>query len=103
MRILQEPPLLSRSASAGRGFKRRVLALWGFCFAERSPRGAAVEESCGSSLGVGGQSVRERVRGFPLLALAPCGAAVVRRVRVGRAPQSDRAFVRVVAGGVVPW
>ena len=53
-------------ASAGRGFTRRVLALWGFCFAERSPRGAAVEESCGSSLGVGGQRVRERVRVSPL-------------------------------------
>ena len=54
------------SFRAGRGFKRRVLALWGFCFAERSPRGAAVEESCGSSLGVGGQRVRERVRVSPL-------------------------------------
>ena len=66
MRILQEPPLLSRSASAGRGFKRRVLALWGFCLAARSPRGAAVGDFCGSSLGVGVQRVRERVRVFPL-------------------------------------
>ena len=80
-----------------------MLALWGFCLAARSPRGAAVGDFCGSSLGVRGQSVRERVRVFSLIALAPCGAAVVRRLRVGRAPQRGRAFVRVVAGGVVPW